>query len=157
MRYRQANLEEAALLAALRLEMLREHTPLSAELQAEILGNTRRFLSEGMEHGDVVCWVAESGGCLAGMGCVNFFILPPNDWCPNGKTAYVGNVYVKPEYRRQGVASETLTRLVACAKARGCQRVLLNATDMGKPLYLRHGFEDSPTAMALYPFGHAAP
>lgn len=62
---------------------------------------------------------------IIAMGCINYFVLPPNDWCPFGKTAYVGNLYTIPQYRRNGIAKEILTRLVEDAKERSCERMLI--------------------------------
>jgi len=49
-------------------------------------------------------------------------------------------VHVDPEVRNQGV--DKAISLAACqfAQARGCRYAVLNATDMGKPVYLRLGF-----------------
>ena len=87
------------------------------------------------------------------MGGESFFTLPPNDWCPSGKTAYISSMYTLPDYRRQGIASRLLTLIIGEAKERLCQRIWLNASDMGRPLYRKFGFADSATAMGMYPFG----
>jgi hypothetical protein len=39
------------------------------------------------------------------------------------------------------------------AKSRKCERILLNTSNEGMKLYLKYGFDVSPTAMAMYPFG----
>ena len=140
-------------LAALRIKMTQEEHPLSDSQKRLIAENTKQFLFDGISKDTAVVWTAVFSGRIVGMGFVNFFSLPPNDWCPSGKTAYIGGLYVLPEYRRQGIASELLARLVEEAKAQACQRILLHASDEGRPLYEKFGFEASPTAMAHYPFG----
>ena len=86
------------------------------------------------------------------MGCISYFTLPPNDWCPSGKTAYVGNLYTTPPFRRNGIAKEIIKLLIDDAKERSCERILLNTSELGEPLYKEIGFDFSPTAMAYYPF-----
>ena len=65
---------------------------------------------------------------------------PANTHFINGKTAVLMNVYTKEKFRRQGVASSILHRLIADAKADGVTCIDLSATRMGKPLYLKNGF-----------------
>ena len=59
---------------------------------------------------------------------------------PSGNKAYIMNMYTNPEYRRQGIAFETLRLLVEDAKSRGVNAISLEATDMGRPLYEKYGF-----------------
>ncbi len=141
------------MLAALRIKMTEEEHPLSDGQKRLIQENTKQFLFDGISKDTAVVWTAVFSERIVGMGFVNFFSLPPNDWCPSGKTAYIGGLYVLPELRRQGIASELLSHLVEEAKARECQRILLHASDEGRPLYEKFGFEGSPSAMAFYPFG----
>jgi predicted N-acetyltransferase YhbS len=79
--------------------------------------------------GDVL--VADRDGrAVGGVCCASF-----------GATGWIGALGVLPHARRRGVG-EALTR-TACARLRerGAQTVLLFATDMGRPLYERLGFE----------------
>ncbi len=151
--YSEAAMSGLHALAAMRVRMIEEEHTLSDNQKRLIGENTKQFLFDGISKDTAVVWTAVFSDRLIGMGVVNFFSLPPNDWCPNGKTAYIGSIYVLPEFRRQGIASELLSHLVEEAKTRECQRVLLHASEEGRPLYEKFGFEASPTAMALYPFG----
>lgn len=131
--------------------MLREEFGLAPELKETIRDNTARFLRNAVADGTVIPWAAVSGTELAGMCVINLFLLPPNDWCPGGRTAYLGNMYVKPEFRRRGIASALLDRAVSEAKSLGCERILLHSSEEGRRIYEKCGFEPSETAMALYP------
>ena len=57
------------------------------------------------------------------------------------------NVYTRDEYRRQGVARKLVTMLINEAKERGVTEISLDATDMGKPLYITLGFNNSTEYM----------
>ncbi len=59
---------------------------------------------------------------------------------PNGKKAYIMNMYTKPQYRRKGIAYKTLDKLVKDTKSKGITAISLEATDMGRPLYEKYGF-----------------
>jgi predicted N-acetyltransferase YhbS len=87
-------------------------------------------------HGDVL--VAERNGRpVGGVCCASF-----------GATGWIGALGVVPEARRRG-AGEALAE-AACERlrTRGAQTVLLFATDMGRPLYKRMGFEAEGNATA---------
>lgn len=65
------------------------------------------------------------------------------------KKAYIMNMYTAPEYRRQGIAFQTLDLLVKDAKEQGVLQIALEATDMGRPLYDRYGFVKMEDEMEL--------
>lgn len=58
-------------------------------------------------------------------------------------------MYTVPEYRRQGIAFHTLDLLVKAAKEQGVSQIALEATDMGRPLYERYGFEKMEDEMEM--------
>ncbi len=58
----------------------------------------------------------------------------------SGSTCYLMNVYTDSEYRRLGIASQILDRLIADAKSEGITCIDLSATEMGKHVYLKKGF-----------------
>lgn len=81
--------------------------------------------------------VAEHDGELA--GCGGLAVM--------GSVGYIGLVGVDPALQRQGAATALMRALIALARERGCGAILLDASDMGKPLYLGMGFviEDQVT------------
>lgn len=58
-----------------------------------------------------------------------------------GPLGFVGNMIVAEAYRRQGLGSTVLATITEYLEASGCRRLELNATQEGRPLYERHGFE----------------
>lgn len=151
MKYCRATLVEIETLTRLRLEMLAEDGPLPPSKADAIRANTLRFLERGLLDDSLVVWCAELEGSIVAMGAINFFPLPPNDWCPGGLTGYLASLYTLPSCRKQGIAREILRRLQQDAQDRGCERVLLHATNLGKPLYVSMGFAMSESTMAWYP------
>lgn len=57
-----------------------------------------------------------------------------------GAVGYVGLVGVDPARQRQGLATIVMNELIDWIHAQGCATILLDASDAGKPLYLRLGF-----------------
>ena len=151
--YRRAEPSDIPVLVSMRLDMLEEENALSEGLKESVAENAAAFAQNGLAEDTYVMWVAADGPALVAMGGVNFFTLPPNDWCPTGRTAYISSMYTRPDYRRSGLAAAILARLVDEAKDRNCQRILLVATQAGRRLYEAARFEDYEGAMALFPFG----
>jgi GNAT superfamily N-acetyltransferase len=56
------------------------------------------------------------------------------------KIAYVNAVYVRPEYRRRGIARQLMGLAIAWARERECSGVRLRASEEGRFLYERIGF-----------------
>ena len=52
------------------------------------------------------------------------------------------NIFTFPEYRGQGIGTKLFEMIVEEAKIRGCKKITLNATDAGRPLYMKYGFTD---------------
>ncbi|QHQ61890.1 GNAT family N-acetyltransferase [Anaerocolumna sedimenticola] len=151
--YRIADMDDIDMLTGLRLSMLNADGDLTAENIEKLGINTKQYMINGYKEKSYMVLVAEINREIIAMSGVTFYTLPPNDWCPNGKTAYIGNIYTLPEYRRNGIASKLLSLTVDEAKKTGCERIQLHGTDMGRPIYEKYGFEDSITSMAYYPFG----
>jgi|AGTN01.1.fsa_nt_gi N-acetylglutamate synthase and related acetyltransferases len=74
---------------------------------------------------------------------------PANPAFITGKTATVLNVFTYPEYRRKGVATRLLKMLIDEAKTMNISYLELSATDDGKPLYEKLGFECSQSKYTL--------
>ena len=58
----------------------------------------------------------------------------------NNSVIFLDMLSVSPEYRRQGIAKELLTRVVNEAREYGCGTVQITASDMGVLLYTNFGF-----------------
>jgi len=50
------------------------------------------------------------------------------------------NVYVEPQHRRGGIASELMNTVIDFARSKGAASVTLHASPKGKPLYEKLGF-----------------
>ncbi len=59
------------------------------------------------------------------------------------------NVYIRPEFRRKGIAAHMVEILLKEAQARGVTEVSLDATEEERPLYQKCGFTASAECMTL--------
>jgi GNAT superfamily N-acetyltransferase len=58
----------------------------------------------------------------------------------NTPSAFVNAVFVRPPYRRQGIARRLMELVIAWAREHGCIRVRLRSSDDGRALYTTMGF-----------------
>jgi GNAT superfamily N-acetyltransferase len=149
--YRKATANDIDNLSQMRVLMLFDREDCANEMHAKIYNNTKQYIADGLIDNNFIVYVAAHNEKIVAMGGISFFNLPPNDWCPDGKTAYIGNMFTLTDYRKHGIATKILSLLVEEAETLGCERILLNPTDMGKPVYEKYGFEPWSYAMAYYP------
>lgn len=140
--YRPATVADVETLAELRWEMEAERNegPITRE---EYIPAFLRDTRPGMESGIYRSWLAEADGVPIACVLLIWFPMPPNKRQPHRKRGFVSSVYTRPEYRRQGIARRLMEMLLDYAREQRIQRLILWASDMGRPLYEALGFEPS--------------
>ncbi|MEI2577690.1 GNAT family N-acetyltransferase [Scytonema sp. PRP1] len=111
---------------------------------------TLQFIEQARQDLFYKAFVAEvDGGVVGSASCQLYSGLYPNVFIPEyRKYGYIWCVYVKPSYRKQGIAKQLTSATVNYLKALGCTRAVLNASPLGKPVYESLGFSNS-NAMQL--------
>lgn len=146
MNYRRCTEDDIPLMCQMRKRQLtRADVDTSIDIDAELF----RFFSDKMADGSLVEYFLEENGEIIATAGILFIEFPPAYSIPTGVRGYVTNMYTAPEYRRQGIATSMLLKLMDEAKARGVTQLCLRATDMGKPVYEKFGFEESGRWMDL--------
>lgn len=92
---------------------------------------------------------AEEDGKIVGTGIIFYYASVPSCANPTGKNAYVTSLYVEPDFRGWGIARAIMERLIEKAESRGYKVIMLNASEMGKPLYEKMGFAEIHNGMIL--------
>ncbi|WP_221090214.1 GNAT family N-acetyltransferase [Deinococcus aquaedulcis] len=141
---RQAGPDDAPVLAAQRAQMFVDMGDLTADAAQAQLGLWTDWLRGALASGDYVGWVAEQAGQPLGGAGLMFHPKPPTAEDPTTLRAYVLNVYVAPQGRRQGVAEALMRAVLAEVQGRGLRTVTLHASAQGRPIYERLGFVESP-------------
>ena len=147
MQYRMATKADIELLVTLRLAFI--HIQEDDERYGELKKNCDTYFNKA--YADNTCDVVlteENGNCIA-TGIVFYYDSVPSPFNTTGKNAYITSMYVEPGYRRQGIGTEILNRVIECAKNRGVTAMFLSASEMGRPLYEKRGFTDSKNGMML--------
>lgn len=145
--YRTATNDDIAQLMQIRIEMLRavNHLPPDYIFSEELLANSRDYFLNG-QHTTILAFDQKA---VIGRATLCYIEMMPTFSHPTGKRAHLMNVYTNSKYRRQGIARHMLTTLIHEAKCRGVTEISLDATDSGRPLYQKLGFQDSGECMVL--------
>jgi GNAT superfamily N-acetyltransferase len=61
--------------------------------------------------------------------------------CINGPVGWIGTIWTHPDRRRRGIGMALTEAVVRAAEAAGCRTLVLTATEAGRPMYERIGFE----------------
>jgi GNAT superfamily N-acetyltransferase len=81
-------------------------------------------------------WIAVSSpGEVAGGGGLIVIPWPPGPMTMDPRCGFVFNVYTQPQHRKQGLGRGLMDAMHDYCRAEGIERVVLNASKFGKPLY----------------------
>lgn len=148
--YKKATLEDIDELVRTRIIVLRAANRLSEDVDMSLVEKESfAYYKHALESGEHIAYLVYDNGTFVGAGGVSFYQVMPIYHNTTGKKAYIMNMYTAPEYRRQGIAFHTLDLLVKDAKEQGVTQIVLEATDMGRPLYERYGFVKMEVEMEL--------
>jgi GNAT superfamily N-acetyltransferase len=139
---REAGPGESAIILHHRRSMFRdmgEGTVEELDLMVEVAG---QWLAQALADGSYRHWLALDGSSrVAGGGGVLLCPWPPSPQYPCTQRAVILNVYTEPEFRRHGIARQVMLGILAWVKEQGFGAVNLHASQDGRHLYEKLGFE----------------
>ena len=135
--YRRLTEKELDCFINMRINQLREE---GAKEEIDLTPALKDHYTRHMQDGTFVSWLAFDGDKIIGTSGMSFVEKPPYFGCPSGKMGLLSSMFTNPEYRRQGIARELLSRVVNDAREYGCGTVQITASDMGVKLYTDFGF-----------------
>jgi GNAT superfamily N-acetyltransferase len=145
---RPATVADAATIAGHRVAMFRDMGEVPTEaLAAQLLSESTTALAAWLRDQSYIAWLAVDDGdaAIAGAGV---HIKPQltrisHDGARVVTTSIplVVNVYTQPGWRGQGIARALMSVLMKWAAGQRTDRLVLHASDAGRPLYLSLGFE----------------
>ena len=148
--YKKATIEDIDEQERTRITVLRAANKLSDDVDMSLVEKeSYEYYKRALETGEHIGYLVYDNGTFIGAGGVSFYQVMPTYHNSTGKKAYIMNMYTAPEYRRQGIAFHTLDLLVKDAREQGVSQIVLEATDMGWPLYEKYGFVKKEDEMEL--------
>lgn len=128
---------ELGVFIEMRISQLREE---GAEEKVDLRPALQDYYHRHLRSETFISWLAMDGGRIVGTSGMSIVEKPPYFGCPTGKIGLLSSMYTLPAYRRMGIATELLRRVIAEARAHGCGTVQITASDMGVKLYSSFGF-----------------
>jgi len=120
----------------MQLPTIRAMTPADADPTADAIlrsgwGDRRVKMAFVARHDPCRPFVAETDGAIVGTGVTTI----------NGPVAWIGTIWVDPAWRGRGLGKALTQATIDAGESAGCRALVLVATDAGRPLYERVGFE----------------
>lgn len=135
--YRKLTEYELDTFIKMRINQLREE---GAKEDIDLYSALNDYYKRHMADGTFVAWLALDVDKIIGTSGMSFVEKPPYFGCPSGKIGLLSSMFTDKDYRRKGIASELLKRVVDEARNYGCGTVQITASDMGVKLYKAFGF-----------------
>jgi GNAT superfamily N-acetyltransferase len=138
--------------------MYRDMGELKGSSEASLLDASGAFFRSLLPTGEYVAWLAaprhEPDLVVGGAGVFLRPMLPRPaiDGVLQGREALIANVHTEPAWRRRGLAALLMRHILDFTRENGIQRVLLHASNEGRPLYESLGFVPT-NEMKLVPQG----
>ena len=95
-------------------------------------------------------WIVKKndGEVIASGGVSIISMVPvPNDY--SCKVAYIHSIFTEDKFRNNGLARQIIDEILQFCRRQGIKRLILNASDAGRPLYEKIGFESATNSMRM--------
>ena len=144
-----ATLSDIPHLVEHRAAMFRE-MDIPAEFE-DMSAATELWLRHAIPSKTYLGWVAQTAqGEVVGGGGLLIIPWPPGPMTMDPRCGFIFNVYTLPEHRKQGLARRLMDAMHDHCRAEGLERVVLNASVFGKPLYDAMGYVESDEPMMRF-------
>lgn len=116
------------------------------DVLAPMTGAFRDWLRPRLGTGAYFGWIAALNDQQP-VGGIGMMVI---DWPPHpshplqSARGYILNLFVAPEHRGRGVANALMDRARQEAQSRGLDYMVLHATEMGRPVYEKLGWRQTP-------------
>lgn len=145
---RAAGMSDIPVLIELRLAMFQAMGRDDFAILAEVAAASEAYFDTHVPDGRYRGWLAEVDGQIAATGGLVMRQAPPTYHNLSGRDGYVMSVYTRPAFRQRGLATLIMNTILDTLRKEGIARVTLRASDEGRLLYEKMGFEPT-TEMSL--------
>lgn len=151
MNLRKVSIDDFELLIRLRIDyLIEDRGSISQDEKQKIELQLRDYFPKHISDGTFIGVVAEEDNKVISVAFLSISEKPANPAFITGKTGTLLNVHTYSQYRRKGIATKVIMRIIEEARSCGVSYIDLSATSDGKPLYKKLGFNESKyTAMGI--------
>ncbi|MBP1045656.1 GNAT family N-acetyltransferase [Enterococcus sp. BWM-S5] len=138
---RRSTEDDLEQLAHLRLLFFAENYLFTEEETRTFEEKTTEFLTVHL-NSTLISWHAEIEDEIVAVAFLEIAERLPHPDRKYGKIGTILNVYTKKGFRKQGIASQLVQRLVKEAEKHQLDKIELMATELGYPVYEKIGFKE---------------
>lgn len=151
MKIYKATLNDIEDLVQLRIDFLKMDQGDLSETEERIISEQSKiYFAKHIHAGDFIALIAKVDGEIASAAFLVTQERPANPSFITGVTGTLLNVITYPQYRKRGVASQIVQKMILEAERIGVSSIDLLSTEQGKTLYEKIGFaQPSYTSMRL--------
>lgn len=140
-RLRRATLEDMDLLVRHRRGMWEEIADFTPEQHDAADRTYRAWARRRLKSGTLVGFIIETTRREpVASGCVWMMPIQPRPGSNTSTAPYILSMYTEHAHRKEGHATRIVREAIRWARARGCNMVVLHASEFGETVYLRQGF-----------------
>jgi len=107
-------------------------------------------LGKQIPEGSCKVWVVMDDNQIIASGGITIVSLVPVPSDMNDNIAYLHSMYTEKEYRHKKCAQRIVKRAIQDCRQNGIKRIILHASEAGRPLYEELDFVSSPESMRLF-------
>ncbi len=150
---RKASIDDLDLLMKIRMETLDEvfylEYPEDQKMADQLPDENRKYFKKHLLDNSMVFLIGTVKNDPAAAGAILFHEEMPSPDNMNGTCGYLMNVFTRKPYRKSGFGRKIVQELIEEARNRNIDKIYLETSDPGRPLYLSMGFKDYPDMMIL--------
>ncbi|MDE5770731.1 MAG: GNAT family N-acetyltransferase [Ruminococcus sp.] len=137
--YKRLTEKELDIFIKMRINQLREE---GATEDIDLTPELKNYYKRHMADGTFISWLAvdTDNGKIVGTSGISIVEKPPYFGCPTGRIALLSSMFTDKSYRRKGIATALLEKIVSEAKEQKCGTIQITASDTGVLLYSNFGF-----------------
>lgn len=148
MNYRTARVEDLSQLAELRWDFRMESgDEIPVVSKSEFIDSCTSFLKYRLENKSYVGWIAEDDGEIVAHIFVHKIDLVPRPCKIHDQFGYITNNYTKPEYRRKGIGSQLMAKVLDWAKDEDLELLIVYPSEQAVSYYSAAGFHPDSEIM----------
>lgn len=147
--YRQATESDYFQLVKLRWDFKLEGGEVPEMPQPQFYRLFLHQLQLNIERGNWTYWVAEENGVIVSQVFLYEIENIPRPARFDDRFGYITNVYTQPAYRGQGVGINLMQHVIAYARQRDLELLLVWPSETSTNFYQRAGFQDADDVMRL--------
>lgn len=144
--FRYATISDLDFLVELRIRDLKMFS--NQNINQDTINNIKKFYQNGIKRQTCFTLLGFDNDNFVASGTLYLYNIMPSNENLLGRVGQLTNIWVKEEYRHQGIATKVVKELIALKKDE-CGMVCLNSSHEAKALYQKIGFKTKENYMVM--------